>query len=71
MIGKEHNEFAGFGISVTFEGPVFYYFDNNKISLREFVDIERLAFLETRDRRYRLFKLYDTENMSITIIGLN
>lgn len=71
MKKEKHNEFDGFGITLTLDGPVYYYFNSNKTNMQELVALEMLAFINAKQSNHRLFKLYDTDSCGYTVVSFN
>lgn len=61
----------GFGISLTYEGPIFYYFNDKKISMEELLKLEINAFIRAKKEQHHIFELYETKYIDDIIIGLN
>lgn len=68
---KNIKEFTGFAIALTNHGPRLYVYNQNLISIEEFLKIEDIANDICIKRKYRLFKVYDTEYIGFIAPALN
>jgi hypothetical protein len=70
---KRDNENQDFclGRAATEEGTIYYFFNYKKIDIMQFVELELHAQFKAMKRQYRLFKLYDTDSIGYTVLGLN
>ena len=68
---KNVSEYTGFAIAITNYGPRLYIYNENLISIEEFMQIENNTAIDNSNHKYRLFKIYDTQFISFIAVGLN
>jgi len=64
-------EFNGFGLSLSQTGTTYYCFNARKTDLQSLVKIETIAQITAINKKYRLFKLYDTDSIGMISISFN
>jgi hypothetical protein len=68
---KNTHEYDGFAINLTNSGARLYIYNEQKISIYEFLNIEFAAYEQASKNKQRLFKVYETNTISFIGVGLN
>jgi hypothetical protein len=69
---KKIPEFNGLAAALTIDGDTIYYcYNANKINIEQFLYLEQLTQLNAMRNKYRLFKLYEIQNIKYIYMGLN
>ena len=67
---KKRDTYNTYAVTVSPFGITKYCYNENLISIEEFVTIENKAFISAMDKRWKIFKHLETFKVDI-LIGLN
>jgi len=71
MERQKFNEFGGFGMALTFDGPIFYFFNTNKTTMKDFLKLEYLSIISAKKNQYHLFELHNIDSIGDVVISYN